>query len=324
MLKMFFSKQIEKIYRSRLYNRCDDMGVAHYFSAEDFPGLRSQGYSFPANAGHTLQGWFYGYDQTIPGRLVVFDHGMGGGHRSYMREIERLARAGYLVFAYDHTGCMESGGENTGGFAQSLNDLDACLKALKKLSSIQGRRISVVGHSWGGFAAMNIPALHPDVAHVVVLSGFVSVKDMIHQNFGGILKGYRKGLYALERKSNPEYIGYHGAKTLANTNARVLLIYSADDKMVSREVHFDALHGALSGRENVQFLLVDGKGHNPNYTADAAKYLAEYTGTLAGKLKKLELGTQEERKAFVDGYDWWRMTEQDEAVWNVILETLKK
>ena len=324
MVVVIFSKQIEKIYRSKMYNRCDDVGVDNYFSAEDFPGLRSQGFSFPANAGHTLQGWFYSYDKAIPGRLVVFDHGMGGGHRSYMREIERLARAGYLVFAYDHTGCMASGGENTNGFAQSLNDLDACLTALKKLSSIRERSISVVGHSWGAFAVMNIAALHPDVTHVVGMSGFVSVKAMVDQNFSGILKGYRKQLYALERNANPDYVNYSAVKTLAKTDAEVLLIYSADDKMVHKAVHYDALHKALSGRENVQFLLVDGKGHNPNYTADAVKQLAAYTETLTRKLKKLELGTVEERKAFLKTFDWHRMTEQDEAVWKVILQTLAK
>ena len=321
---MIFSKQIEKIYRSKLFSRCDDVGVAHYFSAEDFPGLRCQGFAFPARAGHTLQGWFYSYGKPAAGRLVVFDHGMGGGHRSYMREIEHLARAGYLVFAYDHTGCMESGGEHTNGFAQSLNDLDACLTALKKLDSLCGRTISVVGHSWGAFSVMNIAALHPDITHVVAMSGFVSVKEMVNQNFSGILKGYRKGLYALERSANPDYVGYHACKTLAQTNAEVLLIYSSDDKMVHKAVHYDALHKALAGKKNVRFLLVDGKGHNPNYTEDAVKHLAEYTAALTQKLKKLELGTVEERKAFLETYDWWRMTEQDETVWKVILETLAK
>ena len=321
---MIFSKQIEKIYRSKLFSRCDDVGVAHYFSAEDFPGLRSQAFSFPAKAGHKLQGWFYGYDNTISGRLVVFDHGMGGGHRSYMREIERIARAGYLVFAYDHTGCMESGGESTGGFAQSLNDLDACLTALKKLESIRTRTISVVGHSWGAFSTMNIAAIHPDVAHVVAMSGFVSVKDMVDQNFSGILKGYRKQLYALERSANPDYVGYHAAKSLAETDAQVLLIYSVDDPLVKKEVHYDALHRALSDRKNIRFLLVDGKHHNPNYTQDAVQYLEQYTKDLTGQLKKLQLGTVEERQSFLETYDWWRMTEQDESVWQVILETLAK
>lgn len=321
---MIFFKQIEKIYRSKLFNRCDDAGVAYYFSASDFPGLCCQAFSFPANAGHTLQGWFYSYEKAIPGRLVVFDHGMGGGHRSYMREIERLAKAGYLVFAYDHTGCMASEGASTNGFAQSLNDLDACLTALKKLGSVQDRTISVVGHSWGAFAAMNIAALHPDVTHVVAMSGFISVKDMVHQNFSGPLKGYRKELYALEQQANPDYVNYNACKTLAHTDAQVLLIYSADDPMVKKEVHYDALHKALSGRENVQFLLVEGKAHNPNYTADAVQYLAQYTREMTSQLKKLQLGTVEERKAFLQTFDWHRMTKQDDVVWNVILNTLAK
>ena len=321
---MIFAKQMEKIYRSKLFGRCDDKGVARYFSAEDFHNLQRFSYPFPSELGHRLQGYFYTYDQPISNRLVVFEHGMGGGHRSYMREIERLAKAGYLVFAYDHTGCMESGGEGTNGFAQSLRDLDDCLQALKQEDSLMGRTISVVGHSWGAFSTMNIAALHPDVTHVVAMCGFVSVKDMVEQNFSGILKGYRKGIYDLECRTNPHYVKFNAVESLKNAKAQILLIYSEDDQLVKKDVHYDALYCALSGKENVRFLLESGKGHNPNYTADAAAYLAEYMTTLARKMKKLELGKTEDRKAFVEGFDWWRMTEQDDAVWNVILETLAK
>lgn len=321
---MIFEKQVHAVYRRRLYGRCDDMGVAFYFSAEDFPGLRCAPFSFPSGQGHTLQGWFYSYENPVPGRLIVFDHGLGGGHRSYLREIQRLAKAGYLVFAYDHTGCMESGGDNTNGFAQSLSDLDACLTALKQLANIRERSISVVGHSWGAFAAMNVCAYHPEIAHIIAISGFVSVKAMVNQNFSGILKGYRKGIYAMETKANPEYARADAVKSLSATQAQVLLIHSDDDPMVKKELHFDVLHQALSGKPNVAFLPVTGKGHNPNYTADAVAYLAQYQTSLTARLKKLELGTPEEKKDFVESYDWHRMTAQDDAVWNVILNTLKK
>ncbi|MBR5125921.1 MAG: alpha/beta fold hydrolase [Oscillospiraceae bacterium] len=321
---MIFKKQIQSVYRRKLFNRCDDMGIAFYFSAADFPGLRCAPFSFPSKAGLNLQGYFYSYETPMPGRLIVFDHGMGGGHRSYLREIEKLAKAGYLVFSYDHTGCMESEGESTNGLAQSLSDLDACLTALKQLSSLQGRSIAVMGHSWGAFSTMNICALHPDVTHVISMSGFVCVKAMVEQNFSGILKGYRKCIYAMESAANPEYIRYNSAKSLSKTNAKVLLIYSADDPIVKKEQHYDVLRQALSGSENVEFLLVDGKGHNPNYTADAAKYLVQYQMDLTSKLKKLELGSAEEKKAFVDSYDWQRMTAQDDAVWEAILRTLSK
>ena len=189
---MIFEKKVVGIYRSQFLTRCDDAGLAHYFSHADFPGLQQEAFSFPSSCGHTLQGWFYHYETVIPGRIVVFDHGFGGGHRSYMKEIEMLCRHGYLVFSYDHTGCMESGGENPGGLSQSLRDLNDCLTALKKHPACADLLFSVMGHSWGGFSTLNIAALHPDITHIVVLSGFTSVERMLEQFFSGILKGYRK------------------------------------------------------------------------------------------------------------------------------------
>lgn len=319
---MIFAKQIEKIYRSQLFNRCDDKGVARYFSAEDFPGLHQESYPFKAKAGHKLQGYFYYYDNPIPGRVVVFDHGMGGGHRSYMKEIEMLARHGFLVFAYDHTGCMESEGECTNGFAQSLNDLDACLSTLEADPKYKEMKFSVMGHSWGAFSTMNAAALHPGLCHVVAMSGFVSVNQMLHQNFNGLLGGFYDHLYQLESETNPDYVHYHAVESLKNTKAKVLLIYSSDDPLVKREFHYDELEKGLSEKENIQLMLVDGKKHNPNYTVDAVNYLGEYTAQLTRKLKKKELVTPEQKKAFVESFDWDRMTAQDETVWEKIFAVL--
>ena len=153
---------------------------------------------------------------------------------SYMREIECLAKAGYLVFAYDHTGCMASGGKHIGGFAQSLHDLDDCMKALKAEKALEGYTFSVIGHSWGGFSTMNIAALHPEITHVVSMSGFVSVELILKQMFKGILGGYVKALLAAEREINPGYADFSALESLKNTGAKVLLVYSADDRTVSK------------------------------------------------------------------------------------------
>jgi protein-tyrosine-phosphatase len=91
---MIFSKRIQAIYKMQVFMRADDTGLVFYFSSDDFPGLHRKPYTFTAKAGHKLHGNFYSYHNPIPGRLVVFDHGMGGGHRAYMREIEELARHG--------------------------------------------------------------------------------------------------------------------------------------------------------------------------------------------------------------------------------------
>ena len=317
-------KLMEKLYRNNLFIRNDNPNGIYYFSASDFEGLRSCGYTFRSCMGHDLKGYFYYYENPAVDRLVVFDHGMGNGHRAYMREIERLAKAGFLVFSYDHTGCMESGGENTNGFAQSLKDLNDCITVLKKEVALSGRSISVVGHSWGGFSTMNIAALHPDITHVVAMSGFISVRQILEQTFAGPLKFARKSLYELEKRSNPEFVEFDAVKTLSQTGAKVLLIASDDDTVVKKQFHYDVLHAALSGKENIRFLLTHNKGHNPAYTCDAVRYKDVFFAAFQKAVKKKKLQTPAQQKAFMDTYDWYRMTEQDDAVWNVMIEHLKQ
>ncbi len=321
---MIFEKKIIKIYENMMLNRCDDSGNVFYFSAEDFPGLEREPYAFSSSKGHTLQGYFYSYPDVKVDRLIVFEHGMGGGHLSYMREIEKLCFAGYLVFAYDHTGCMESGGETTGGLAQSLCDLNDLLNTLKADENYRSFDISVIGHSWGGFSAMNISSLHPDVSHVVVMSGFVSVEKMVNSFFGGILKPYRKCIMEIERKSNPGFVSSDGVKALENTKGKVMLIYSDNDSLCKKEVHFDELKSKLSDRENVTFILEKNKGHNPNFTENAVEYKDKFFACLTKKTKKKELETKKEKDAFKKSFDWYRMTEQDEKVWKEIFKFLEQ
>ena len=315
---------LEKQYRNNLFIRNDNPNGVFYFTAADFPGLQARAYDFKSQMGHDLKGWFYYYANSIPGRLVVFDHGMGNGHLAYMREIERLAKAGFLVYSYDHTGCMASGGESTNGFAQSLKDLNDCITALKQEPALQDRTISVMGHSWGGFSTMNIAALHPEITHVVSMSGFISVKRMLEQIMLGLLKDMRKPLYALESQTNPGYVEFDALQTLGQTNAKVLLIASADDKVVQKAHHFDVMKQALSHRENIHFLLTDHKGHNPSYTCDAARYKDEFFAQFQKLTKKKKLETKAQQEAFMSGFDWMRMTEQDEQVWTEIINHLKQ
>ncbi len=305
-----------------MFARCDETGLVYYFSHKDFSGLNAEAYDFTSSLGHKMQGYFYSYDGADESRLVIFEHGFGGGHRSYMKEIERLCSSGYRVFAYDHTGCMESGGEGARGFSQSLRDLDDCIKILKADEKINTSDLTVMGHSWGGFSTLNIPALHPDVKKIVVLCGFISVEKIIEQNFKGILKGYRKHIMALEGESNPEYVGYDATKTLKNAETSALLIYSDNDHLVHKNIHYNALATALSGKENVEMLLVSGKGHNPNYTDTAVTaigILAQRTKSEAKKLK-----TPAEKEEFKNSFDWDTMTEQDDEVWEKITDFLKK
>ena len=308
------------MYKGMMHTRCDDIETVFYFSPEDFPGLQAEPHSFKASAGHTLQGYFYQYENPVSDRLIVFDHGFGGGHRAYMTEIEKLCAHGYRVFAYDHTGCMASGGETPRGLAQSLCDLNDCISMLKAQGYFENTDVSVMGHSWGAFSTLNITALHPEISRIVAMCGFVCVEDMIGTFFTGLLKGYRKAIMKLETETNPEFVKYNAVKTLSKSSVKALLIYSADDPMC-RSVHYDILKEGLEEKENIRFILCENKGHNPNYTTDAVKLLGDF-GKKRAAIAKNKKATAEEKARFVASFDWNAMTEQDDAIWQEIFAHL--
>ncbi len=319
---MIFEKAVVNIYKGMMFTRCDDTETVFYFSEKDFPGLMAEPYGFTAAAGHSLKGYIYQYDNSADGRLVVFDHGFGGGHRAYMKEIEKLCSHGYKVLAYDHTGCMESGGDAPNGLAQSLCDLNDCISALKSDERFKEYDISVMGHSWGGFSTLNITALHPEISHIVAMCGFVSVEKMIKTFFAGPLKPYRKAIAELERKSNPYFIGFDAVESLSASDVKALLIYSDNDKMCRKE-HYDILKVGLESKDSISFMLVKNKGHNPNYTDDALRLLDDFSKKRTRLTRKKNL-TKKEKQDFASSFDWNRMTEQDEEIWKRIFEHLDR
>ena len=321
---MLFEKKVIDIYKNIAFVRCDDKGTAYYFSADDFAELENTPYSFVSSKGYKLQGQFYNYPSSAEGRLIVFDHGFGGGHRSYMKEIEKLCSMGYRVFAYDHTGCMESEGESAGGLSQSLCDLNDCITALKNDGYFKNNKVSVIGHSWGGFSTMNISALHPEISSVVVMSGFVSVGRMVSSFFPSVLKIYKKSIMAIEKESNPVFADVDGIESLKKSKSEILLIYSDNDPIVKKKDTYDILYNEFKDYSNISFHLETNKWHNPNYTEDAVKYKDEYVAKLNAKNKRKELETEKAKSDFKASFDWNRMTVQDDKVWDIISDFLNK
>ena len=319
---MLFEKKVVGAFKGMMYTRCDDDGTAYYFWTDDFPGLKKERYDFTSSLGHNLRGYFYFYDNPKPSRIIVFDHGFGGGHRAYMKEIELLAKQGYLVFSYDHTGCMESEGSDPRGMSQSLHDLDDCINKLKSDERFAGYGISVVGHSWGGFSTLNISALHPEISHVVVLSGYVSVKMLVDSFFAGPLSLYRKAIMKLESETNPDYVNFNGVESLKKSKAKALLIYSDNDKLCS-VANYELLKAELADRPDTWFHLEHNKDHNPNYTRHAVIHLESYLKNKK-RYAKVFKDINSRREFFNNVIQWDKMTEQDENVWNKILEHLEK
>ena len=296
--------------------RYDDTGTVHYFTAADFDGLCAEPFSFVGDKGQDLRGNIYYYGQKSSERLVVFDHGMGAGHVAYMKEIEALARRGFTVLSYDHTGCRNSGGENIGGFSQSLSDLDYCIRAVRATPGLENISLSVVGHSWGAFSALNISAIHKDITHIVAMSGFISVKEMLRQIFPGILRLYVPALYRSEKQSLPDYAAYNAIDSLKKSRAQALIVHSDDDKVSSFKRHFVKMERALKDRPDTIFAHATAKGHNPNFTEAAVRIKDAFFADLTEKTRAGYFTDEAKKEEFKAGYDFGKMSEQDEMFWD--------
>ncbi len=320
----FISRQIEDRYRKVLFSRHDPDDSIYYFSHRDFKGLLRREFSFESSKGYMLRGQFYFYGEPRTDRIIIFDHGLAPWHRSYMPEIERLCRAGYAVYTYDHTGCGDSEGEHAMGLLGSLCDLDDCLYVFRGIEELADKEIYVAGHSWGGFSTLNISATHPEVKKIVAMSGFISLQVMQSQAVPFILAPFRKQLFELERKCNPEYAYASAIDVLSKSEAAALIIHSADDMTVSARANFMRLQRELASRPNTEFLLMKDRGHNPTYTKAAVDYKKEFFKALGKHKKQGTLNIDEEKAAFIAYYDWHKMTEQDDEVWKKIIDFLDR
>ena len=312
---------ISAIYKKNVVKRYDDDGIIKYYTHEEFPGLQAEPIAFRTPQGIELKGNIYAYPGADGESLVIFAHGIGGGHRSYLREIERICRAGYRVVGYDNCGCFASGGKNIRGLTESLNDLVACVDWLRGQEKYAGVRLSVIGHSWGGYAAANL-LNYRKVYAVVAISCFVSVEVFVDAFLKGKPAFMKRCVYRFERRANPDFVDSCAVDAVRDTDAKVLFVHSRDDNFVSVYVGLDYVRKRVYN-PNVEYLVVDGKKHNPNYTADAVGYMNSKFGEYNRLVAEKKLKTEAEKRAFCADFDYYRMTEQDDAVWNVILDRIR-
>lgn len=301
---------ITNIYQKNFLQRYDKDDGIPYYSAEDFPGLVCEEDSFQNSAGVTIRYFIYHYAEYDESRLILFCPGMGPGHTPYLAEIETLCRSGYRVLTLDYTGCGASEGEKLPSTNAPTRD---AMELLERLN-IQ-EEIVPVGHSLGGYTALNIAHLAPFVKRAVVISGFVSISDEM-MGFAK-LRILADCVKRFEKKLDPEYGSLDNRKYLASTEDQLLWIHSTDDPMVNYK--YNAGRVLKMNNPNVRVITVENKKHNPQYTAEALANMNAWIGEYYRQIRENQLATPEEKKAFFDDKPIGRMTEQDPAVVDEIL-----
>ena len=261
-----------------------------------------------------LRGFIYSSDIKYKDKIVIFCHGMWSTHYSYLQDIGYLCNNGYEVMSFDYNGTNLSDGSSLKGLSQSLACVDSAINFVKSLDEFKNKKIYVVGHSWGGFAAINSCKYHNDISGIVALSPFISIS--------GVLKGMIKKpgwilipLFILvERIRVGKYAGANALKALKNFNGSVLIIQSKNDGMVSYKYNTHLLEKKLK-KNNIRYYINDDRYHNPNYTKASVDMLNEYLLNI----KKIDKNDIEE---FKRNTDYLKMGELDPVVMDKILKAL--
>lgn len=109
-----------------------------------------------------------------PHPTVILLHGLPGIELN-LDLAQAIRRAGWNVLMFHYSGSWGSGGDFS--FSNVLQDVDAAVAHVRSPattaeSRIDNKRIVLVGHSMGGFAALNAAARDPEINAVASISGW--------------------------------------------------------------------------------------------------------------------------------------------------------
>ena len=305
---------IAKLYVKHFVCRYDKEVGVPYYSYSDFPGLKQETSSFVNSKGVEIKYFFYHYEKYNEKKIILFCHGIGPGHTAYLAEIEALAKHGYKVLTLDYTGCGESGGNNLGSLNAPTRDVIELVDYLKLKEEIV-----LVGHSLGGYTALNVINIRKDITKAIIMSGFLSVQSLAL----AILKKkfIVSRIMQYEQKTLPQYYDIDNTWYLETTTDKLFFIQSEDDQMVPYSISLKVVEGI--NNPNIKILKVNNRKHNPNYTDDAVAYMNEVFGQYNYLLKKKKIKSDNDKIAFFKDVSLPRLTEQDGDVINQIISFIK-
>lgn len=301
---------ITKLYQKNFLQRFDKDEAIPYACLADFPGLVCKEDAFQNKAGVEVRFFLYHYESYDPKKLILFCPGIGPGHTAYFAEIETLCKVGYRVLTLDYTGCGASGGERLPSINAPTKDARELLERLAPKEEI-----IVIGHSLGGYTALNLVHLMPNITRAIILSGFVSISDEL---MGFVkLRLLANRVARFEKKIDPQYGALDNLSYLKNTTDKILWIHSTDDPLVNYK------HNAGRVRKlnnpNLRVITVEHKKHNPQYTEGALAQMYAWIGEYNRLVAKKELVTLDSKKAYFADKPVSHMTEQDSEIYKEIL-----
>lgn len=306
---------VSYLYKKHFVCRYDKEVGVPYYQASDFKGLKEECFSFTNSKGVELKCFYYYYDNYKDDVIVLFLHGLAAGHAAYFAEIDALARRGYKVLTLDYTGCGDSKGKCLGSLNTPTRDVNELLDYLKV-----DKPLVIVGHSLGGYTALNTISLRDEIKKAVVISGFLSIKTigdaLIKNNF------FVKHILKYENKLYPEYKDLNNIDYLNKTNNNIFYIQSDDDGMVPYRIALEVVEQI--DNPHIKTLKMSGRKHNPNYTDAAVSYMNEVFGNYYALIRKKQIKTDEDKINYFKDISLSKLVEQDEGLFDQISSFIKQ
>ena len=302
---------ISRQYIKNFVCRYDKEVGVPYYSYTDFLNLKREEGTFINANNNEIHYFYYYFDNYRKDKIVLFCHGLGAGHTAYLKEISELAKRGYKVLTLDYQGCDSSKGKNLRSLNQPTKDVYELLNLLKI-----DLPIIAVGHSMGGFTALNLVNTRKEISKAVIISGFLSIPLEI----SGALKSKLivKGILRYERKVEPELYKIDNLAYLKTTQDQLLFIHSEDDMMVPYKDSMKLVEEIAN--PNIKTYKLTNRKHNPNYTDSAIQYMNEVFGGYYQLIKEKKIKTDADKINYFKDVSLEKLVEQDENIIKMICD----
>ena len=264
-----------------------DSGLERELRSFKSDGVRLQGYYYPAPS---------------PKGLTVVCHGIHAGADDYLPIIEYMVGAGYSVFSFDYKGTYDSDGDSTVGMCESVVDLDHALDYIESQREFNGLPITLIGHSWGGYAAAAVLPLHKRIAACATIAapnnGYTLILEKGEQYAGELaskgipeifLNVYQKLLFG-------KYTKLSGVKGINGTDIPVLIAHGEKDSVINIKLQGIYGHRDELRTKNVEYYTGRGVqgGHNSIWhSKDSCEYQSSVDGEMKAVKKDKNLSYEE-------------------------------
>ena len=188
------------------------------------------------------------------GPRLLFVHGWNGRSSQFYRIIDLLCEQGFDITAVDLPGHGKSRKGNTA--------LPEITDVICEISKDQGPYYGLIGHSFGGIAALNAIRYGATYEKLVLISPGVYEIEPMFKTFVGLFgldeEYYAERMFNLAESMYGSSPGEFAPNKFANQiDIQTLIIHCEDDKEAIKEISIN-LHGEL---KNSILHLTEGLGH---------------------------------------------------------------